>query len=594
MSMTHLSTRQLYDAILLGCQQLIRGGAYLNQINVYPVADGDTGNNMASTANAILTFSSEQAFIDETLQSVADASVIGAHGNSGIIFSQFFNGLAEGAIRQQHISIDDFSRLLLQAAKRVRQAIAVPIEGTILTLIEAWANIFHSMTARIDNFHDLMNDLLPILEETVQSTAETLPALKNANVVDAGALGFYYFVNGFSDSLHHVDHSPRALTQVNHIPVQHMMPTMAERPEYRYCTEAVFHSDKLDSEQLQAILEQNGDSVVLTGNERIRRFHVHTNKPSHLFTHLIQQGRIQYPKIDDMTRQYEMLHQRQNDIALVTDSSADIPMHWHDKYQIHQLLLNIHLDDCDLLDRHCLDSKHIYPIVSKLSTHPQTSSPAPAFLQEKLGVLSSHYKHVLVLSISREMSSTFDMIMHASAMYSNIKVINTKTTSGGHGLLLAYTAEMIASYMNFDSICHALNAAIESTYIFVMVDDLSCMIRSGRVSKLTGRLGQVTGIKPIISLDENGQGVVYDKAFTTASGLRRLISIVQKKTQSSGKTLAQYCIVHAGVEEKAMEFSELTTKAFEQSPAYIEHVSPVIGFHAGQGCIGLAVRLIDA
>jgi uncharacterized protein len=591
MSMTHLSTGQLRDAILSGCQYLVNQCSNLNRINVFPVADGDTGDNMSSAASAILTFSAEKSCIPETLKSIADASVMGARGNSGIIFSQFFNALADGVSQKDKIDIHHFSHLLKHAAANVRAAIASPAEGTILTVMDAWAKSFKKQLTESVLFNDVMTAVLPSLKKTVESTPDLLIELKKANVVDAGALGFYHFVNGFSDSLNRLDRPTydAALPENTHI--DHVFPSVDVPPIRRYCTEAVLNAEKIDKAQLLTILEEHGDSVALTGNDRLCRFHLHTNHPSALFGRLMTHGTIQYPKMDDMLRQFQSIHQRQHEIALVTDSSADIPLEWQDKYQIHQLTLNMNLDDNHCLDRLFFEPKEFYQSLSQVNKPPKTSCPSPALIKEKLGYLSQHYKHVLVLSLSKMMSGMYDAVTQAALDFSNVTVIDSRTTSGAQGLLLDYAGQLIAANEPFESVVKAIRLAITQTPVFIMVDQLDLMIQSGRVSKLKGRFAQFARMKPIVTINDEGKAVVHGSAFQARRALNKMIAAIQKQMRQSGKTLAQYCIVHAGAEEQAIAFSKVTTRAFRQAPAYIEFASSVIGVHAGVGCVALAVRM---
>lgn len=593
MSLIHLTCELLHGAILSGCQQLMHQRMMLNRINVFPVADGDTGDNLASTASAILTFSATKHSIDETLQSIADASVIGARGNSGIIFSEFFNALASNPIQKTELDKYDFSMLLTQAATNVRKSLASPQDGTMLTIIEAWAdNVKTSINASVF-FSDIMKNLLPTMENTVTDTTRMLPALQKAKVVDAGALGFYHFIFGFTEFIlnpHYSHTSTGSLTETTPHE-EHHLDALDHAPSHRYCTEAILQSATLDKTRLVELLQQHGDSVVVTGNERLCRFHLHTKKPSVVFNRLLDYGTIQYPKVDDMQRQFEVMHQRKHSIALVTDSSADIPMFLQDNYQIHQIPINLHMDDHHLLDRHSFDPDIFYHELAELKNYPKTSSPSPALIEDKLRYLSHHYEHVIVISIAKAMSGTFDTITKSAKNHDNITVIDSRTTSGAHGLLLDYAGELIERGEHISTIITKINDAIALTKLFVSVEQFDSMIRSGRVNKLTGSIAQFTKIKPIVSIDANGRGTVVSSTFMKSNPQAKLTTMVEKLIDRTNGKLERYAIVHAGVKAKAEAFAKTTTDIFGQAPLYIESASPAIGLHAGHGCIGLAVRI---
>ena len=593
MYISHLTPKTLHAAILRGCQSVVAAREQLNEINVFPVADGDTGDNLASTANAIIRYSEPKASFQAMLNAVADASVLGARGNSGLIFSQFFNALANHPCHKETMNTFDFAETLVDVAQRVRASLSSPMDGTILTMVELFANTLSLPQNVASCFNEAFSQLLPVLQDTLNKTTQAIPVLQQANVVDAGALGFYLFVQGFAnftaatsyDDLPQHDSSIRRFVHEPH--------AVGARPLNRYCTEAVLRADRIDEAHLMQLLEVHGDSLGFAGNERVGRFHIHTNTPAAVFSTLIDHGVIEHPKVDDMLRQFEVTHERKHDIALVTDSCADIPQVLTDEYQVHVIPVNVHLDEHSLLDRHCFDADTFYQRLLCLKKHPKTSLPSLTLIEEKLHYLSQHYREVIVLCVAKPMSGTYDAMVQTAKKYSNITVIDSRTNSGGQGLLVQYAGELISKKLPVRKIIESIEAAINDSYLFVMVNELDAMIRSGRISKIAGLLGQFSRIKPIISFDKEGNGIFQASAFNAKKALFKMINCVQEIKLKTGRELDRYCIVHAGVKEKAHEFAVLTTQALKLPPAYIEDVSTAIGLHAGYGCIELAIKMKD-
>lgn len=590
MSLTQLNKNQLHQAVLTGCQSLVEQKEILNQINVFPIADADTGDNMAATANAIIKFSSVHDTLKLTMNSVADASILGARGNSGIIFSQFFNALAESISNEKYLTMSCFTQMLLKSALKVRSTIPNPVDGTLLTIIEAWAYLARDKVIT-DYFNIAIPELLPFLEKEVQKTASTLSVLKELNIVDAGALGFYHFIKGFSYFLQHPEKVQSVNANAILIKSDHPVIPSSKIPEYRYCTEAVIKATSIDAKKLTSQLEYHGDCALLVSNERFSHIHVHTNEPIKIFSALMSDFTVQYPKIDDMLRQFQMHHNRKYPIALLSDSSADIPQSLLDEYQIHQISLNVHLDDHQLLDRYCLDSNDFYHRLKHLKSYPKTSYPAPELIREKIKLIANNYEHVIVISLAKGMSGIYEHFKTASRNIANVTVIDSKTNSAAHGLLLHYAGKLIRSGMNIDKIINAVHQAIETTYIFVVVDQFDSMLRSGRLNKFKARIAQFVKVKPIISIDTEGKGYVCGKSFSLEAAFEKIINIIKIKEKKENLILQEYAIVHAGAEEKAKEFSEIATSCFRKKPEYIDSVSLAIGLHAGQGCVALAVRL---
>ncbi|GGI81869.1 DegV family protein [Legionella impletisoli] len=589
MPLSCLSAKQLHGAILNGCQSIIAQQELLNKINVFPVPDGDTGSNLSSTAKAVVEYSQPAPAIKDTLQSIAEASIIGARGNSGMIFSQFFNGLYENLTDSVEVSLRDFSQLLNQAAVSVRSAISTPVDGTMLTIMETWAELVSQASAQVSCYRDIMQSILPRLEQSVESTKEKLAILKQSNVVDAGALGFYHFVRGFSTYLYAPDQA-RAM----HVPVlpaeaihHHEVPETP--PTHRYCTEGVLRGETIDKETLDKTLSEFGDSIVISGSNSLCRFHVHTNTPQNVYSQLLKLGTLQYPKIDDMLRQSQTVHHRKHSIALVMDSCSDLPQSIIDHHQIHVLPINLHLDNHDLLDGYSFNPDEFYPTLATLKQYPQTSLPNKAMIEAKFAQLSKHYEEVLVISVSEALSGTCNVLRACAQNHPNVHIVNSKNSTGGQGLLVHYAAELIEQGYDLPMILSALDKAIEKAKIFVAIEQFDSLIRSGRISYLKGRLAQLTGIKPIISIDDEGKGVVYSKALNSQKALTKLITCAQEFIEKKALKLRDYCISHAGVSEKAKTFAHQTTETFGKPPIFIEHVSTAIGLHAGYSAVGLAI-----
>lgn len=588
MELARIEAKLLHSAIIHACYCLSLQRDALNAINLFPVADGDTGNNMAATAKAIINYSRAELGLNATLKSIADAATLGARGNSGMIFSQFFNGLSEEELNTDDLTTSHFTNLISKACSSVRQAILAPVEGTILSLMEAWSRSLVELAPTTACFNQLLQKAAPGVEKALSATKNTLPILKKADVVDAGALGFSIFIKAFSQFLAKPEPILESFEQTNSDePLhEHEMGCADKPPTERYCTEAVLIGEGLDKESLSKTLETLGDSIVLSANQRICHFHLHCNEPWRLFQSLQTFGKIQYPKIDDMLRQYELLQGDKQRIALVTDTSANLPQALFDHHQVHLIALNLHLDGHDLLDKYSLDPDSFYEQLALSKTYPSTSFPPPAFMEDRLKLLSQHYEQVLVISMAQILSGTHDAFVKAAQSYDNVHVINSRQVSGGQGLLVKHAAELIAAGNSIEEIKESLAIKIAKTRFLVMVDQFDSLIRSGRVSKLQAKFAQFTGIKPIICLDKDGRGEVYDKAFGETKALAKLVHHLTKLSQPSG--LDSYCIVHAGVKEKAEEFALMTTEALGQGPAFIEAASTAIGLHAGKGCIALA------
>ena len=194
---------RFYRSIVVGINNLISRQDYLNQINVFPVPDGDTGTNMAFTVNEILegTSGTVSSKIGEMSQQVADLALDGARGNSGAILAQFFVGLSESLEGKDKMSVEDFAKAFKKASDNAWDALSDPQEGTILTIFKDIAKFLSDYTSDSNNndFVPLMDACLKEAQKSLDNTPKQMQLLQKAGVVDAGAQGFVDLLEGIND-----------------------------------------------------------------------------------------------------------------------------------------------------------------------------------------------------------------------------------------------------------------------------------------------------------------------------------------------------------------------------------------------------------
>jgi DegV family protein with EDD domain len=167
-----------------------------------------------------------------------------------------------------------------------------------------------------------------------------------------------------------------------------------------------------------------------------------------------------------------------------------------------------------------------------------------------------------------------------------IVVMDSKQNSGAEGLLVLKAAELIEAGKTMDEIIPVIEALRSKTRILVSVNTLKYMVRSGRLSKLSGLAGKVMNLKPVISLDDTGKGMIEAKAFSTRSNTHKILNIVAKANQDEGIT--RYAIVHADDEPRAQDLKEKMVQLLQREPEYIMNISTIVGMSAGQGSVAVA------
>ena len=231
---------EFYKIFISGAKSVIRNKIHLNNINVFPVPDGDTGSNMEATLNSLINFTNVSFSFEETSKSMANATMLGARGNSGIIFAQYIKGIAEAANGYQTIHFKEFIDLNFYAAQKLINAISKPVEGTIITVIRSWAEYLKTNKNSISSFEELFLNSIDTAENSLSKTTEQLEVLKKYNVVDSGAKGFVYFLEGIRRYILDDDISEELNLFSDNINLNIIeIDNLDENLEYRYCCECV-------------------------------------------------------------------------------------------------------------------------------------------------------------------------------------------------------------------------------------------------------------------------------------------------------------------------------------------------------------------
>lgn len=304
-----LSGKILRDAIISGANNIINNKESVDELNVFPVPDGDTGTNMSMTirnAVAELNMLSDSATVETVAQTAASAMLRGARGNSGVILSLLFRGLSKGLAGKHEATVEDYCNALKLGAEAAYKSVMKPTEGTILTVARVAAE--KANDAQCKDFAELFDVLTTAAKETLDQTPEMLPVLKKAGVVDAGGIGYYTILKGMASVIcGGVMISAKEETATEKAVVTNAAGTFETDIEFTYCTEfIVVKSDvNKDATKLRAFLESIGDCVVVVDDDSIIKVHVHTEHPGKALEEGILYGSLINLKIENMKEQHK-------------------------------------------------------------------------------------------------------------------------------------------------------------------------------------------------------------------------------------------------------------------------------------------------
>jgi len=588
-----LDGSQLYYSILAGAQRIFDHQMILNKINVFPVADADTGTNLASTMRSIVDAKIPIENLKQTASAIADAAMSGARGNSGIIFAQFLYGFSNELKADGKLDVQSFAESMKKAVAYAYDAIANPVEGTILTVIKDWADYLYALKDIIDDFIKILLEAYNKAVESLSETTKNLEVLARSHVVDAGAKGFVYFLEGILDFFtqgHNA--SSKAVTDEEDQSVE--VVDLHEEITFRFCTEAMIAGTNLDKRVVQEKLQELGDSIVAAGTPTKMRVHIHTDHPAEVFSLLSGFGSITYQKVDDMVMQQEVMHNRKADIAILTDSTCDLPKEILDHHQIHMMPLSVHFGDSFYLDRLTMNAPQFYKMQEQSDVRPTTSQPTVKDFQNKFEYLSTHYSSILGLFLSEKLSGTYQNGVKSARDIGNrggkpSYIYNCKSLSAGLGLVVLRVARAIEEGMSIEEILPKIDTWILKSTIRVTIPTLSYIIKSGRIGHFKSFVARTLDLKPVIEIDKEGKAEIIGKSLSIQGAHKKLFGIIKKILK--GEEVWEYAITHASnspvAEYYAIEMEKMTGK----KPLFIDHVSPVLVANTGPGVVAVSFML---
>ncbi|MDW7651045.1 MAG: DAK2 domain-containing protein [Bacillota bacterium] len=308
--MQHLNGSDLKNMLTAGARLLNNNKEIINAMNTFPVPDGDTGTNMSLTMSYAL--GEVQKVKGDSISLVAEAlangSLLGARGNSGVILSQLFRGFARGLEGREIMSTKEFAAALQDGVDTAYKAVMKPVEGTMLTIARESAKSAGISVKRGKDFIQLLQELVSHAEAVLEKTPDMLPVLKEAGVVDAGGKGLIHIYEGFLLHLTGEDIPEDVIPVEDTIkPLKPQEVFSAEDIVFGYCTEMTVHGERLDADAIRSQISTMGDSVLAVGDQMNVKVHIHTNNPGQVLEICLAHGTLHNIKIDNMREQHAEL-----------------------------------------------------------------------------------------------------------------------------------------------------------------------------------------------------------------------------------------------------------------------------------------------
>ena len=582
----------LKRALLIGIERVLAERDALNRINVFPVADGDTGSNLGLTLVAVREALRplRTAHAGAIVKRAAEEAIDGARGHSGAILAQFMQGFSEVLGAGGRVTAEQLAEAARVGAVQARLAVAEPREGTMLSVISAFAQSLRAAAEQAPG--DIRNALTRALaasQAALAATPQQLAVLRKAGVVDAGAQGFVHLLEGIHDFVLR----GRRVVSAPNTAIGGEVGVLAAGeadPEHRWCTECVLSARDIDRAAVRAALAPlGGSSLVMAGTREKLRVHMHLDEPSALFDALSALGDVHARKADDMQAQQRTAHHR-GGVAIVIDSAADLPASALEKLPLHVVPVRITVGADDYLDKVSLSPDAFHAMLRTSAQPVRTSQPPPGDFRRLFEFLLSHNDEVVYIGLSRALSGTLQAGEGAAVPFGpRIRIVDTANVSGGQGLLAVHAAERALAGVDAATIVAEIEQMKQHTSTFAFVRDLSSAVRGGRIPAWSLPITRWLKLVPLARIGGGDgrlhvKGVLFDRAPLVEGFVARVVRTLDRGTRWRAHDM--HCDNRA---EGAAVRAELLRQLPGVDCSEVFDAGSAIAAHAGSGAIVLSL-----
>jgi len=594
MRISYLDGPRLRRSLLAACEYAQLQRKELNRINVFPVPDGDTGTNLSLTVQAIADHLKENDSREfhVVAHEAAQAAVLGARGNAGMMLSHFLLGFSDRVRGHARITAQEFGQALRAGAERLRDALDQPVEGTILTVMRDTAAA--ALEAKARDFHQLMEHLVKEAQESLAGTPDLLPALKKAGVVDAGAKGFVHLLEGV---VHYIHGDPLVTVEGTQdfsgsAPTVGMVEYPEEAEQYRYCTEALVRGDELpDQKTVREALKEAGDSLIVIRSDGVLKVHIHTDEPDQLFTYLKSIGRLVTHKAEDMEAQHAVAERAahghltlaRRPVGIVTDSAADLPEEIIRAHGIKVVPMVLVRGEETLRDGVDITAEEFHDSLADGGDLPTTSQPPPGAFLEAYKRAAEEAEEVVGVFLGSNLSGTFKSAEAAAYHFegSRVHLVDSMGASLLTGLMVLKATELAELAKPPEEIVSELNRIRRQSGVILSVDRFDRLLASGRVGRGRAWIGTLLGVKQIFEVPLDGRSVVTIKK---AWGRDRVLPTVMKALRERIPLEAEkirFGIIHVARPTVVEEVSQALRAEYGDVEILTAPATPVLATHTG-------------
>lgn len=504
--------QRLQRAFATGYERLVGWADLLDQINVYPVADADTGRNLVISLAPLHR-------IDSSAETTIRQLLVSATGNSGNIASGFFTGF----IGQDPST--DMRQAIKAGRDRAWRAIADPMPGTMLTVFDELLQHAEGLSASPSAA--TFPDLIERLQEAVRSTAETLPALKAAGVVDSGALGMFLFMEGFFSRLADHAHVFRPVTEIFGNKLQLPRDFIAGDTPRGFCVDTVIRVDRSCESPLEKLPGLGDSLVVQQENERIK-IHIHTERREAVRQQLDHAGEVERWSEEELSRPIRTgsVFFPKPAIHIVTDAAGSITREDAAALGITLLASYIIVGDQSRPET-LFPAEELYALMRR-GVKVTTAQASVFERHQSCQSIISRHGHALYLCVGSVYTGNYSVVAAWKASHdpeNRLKLIDSGSASGRLGIAARATAQFGQRTDDAEKVIQFAEAAVRNSQEYIFLDRLQYLVAGGRLSKTKGFLGDMLNLKPVITPAAGGAlkvGTARDPSEQVEFALRKL------------------------------------------------------------------------
>jgi DegV family protein with EDD domain len=369
----------------------------------------------------------------------------------------------------------------------------------------------------------------------------------------------------------------------------------AER-DFQYCTEFLVRGEQLPAtNEVRAAIRQFGGSIVVVMAGDLLKVHVHTDTPDAVFTFAARWGTVQSTKAEDMRAQHRKLaHGETRPVAVIADSSADLPDSILDRHHIALVPLQVLFGDRTFKDRVELKPEEFYRRLRESKALPTTSQPAPADFVQAFTDARTGADEVVAVLLSGGLSGTFQSAQAArkATGVGGIHLVDSRSASLGLGLLALRGAELAESGWTGAEIVQELERVRGQSGCFITVDRFDNLIRSGRVTKGRAWLAGMLDVKPVLGLDAEGKVIPVDRVRGRDNVVPRVLGLLDKRLTPRPRAV-RFGVVHAMAPDVAERVRTALVAAYRPKDCIVALATGVLGTHVGEGAWGVFYQVED-